>query len=171
MLPVRRFLGRFARNRGGATAIEFGAVIFPFFFMMWAVLEIGLVFVTNSELENAVVETARLVRTGQAQAQGLTKEAFKEQICNRMSVFTGQCAARANIDVRVLPQFQNPSPPQPTAAGFPNDYDIGGARQIVMVRVWYRQPLLTPFLAQALSKFDDGHAVLTATSAFRNEPF
>lgn len=171
--PARsgRFLRRFARSRDGAMAVEFGFIVIPFFFMFWCVLEIGLVFVTNSVLENAVVETARLVRTGQAQAQGLTQDGFKDQICNRMSVFTSQCAARVNIDVRVLPQFQNPSPPEPSASGFPNNYAIGGARQIVLVRVWYRQPLLTPFLAQALSRFDDGHAVLTATSAFRNEPF
>ena len=59
----------------------------PFLFMMFAILELGLVFVVDSVLENAVIETGRLVRTGEAQSQGLTAATFKTRLCARMSIF------------------------------------------------------------------------------------
>ncbi|RYF95889.1 MAG: pilus assembly protein, partial [Caulobacteraceae bacterium] len=74
---------RRARRRGareGSAAIEFAMVALPFCFMMFAVLEIGLVFVIDSVLENAVIETGRLVRTGRAQAQGLDATTFKTSL-------------------------------------------------------------------------------------------
>ena len=41
---------------------------------------------------------------------------------------------------------------------------------LILVRVWYRHPLLTTFLSQGLSNVGDRTAMLTATTAFRNEP-
>lgn len=151
-------------------------VALPFFFMMFAIIEIGLIFVTDSVLDNAVVETGRLVRTGQAQGSGLTAAAFKTQLCNRMGIFTSQCAARATVDVRSIAQFRNANPPDPLANGtsFDNSglgYDAGAPGSIVLIRVWYKQPLFTPFLRQALSKLNDGNTILTATTAFKNEPY
>lgn len=150
-------------------------VALPFCFMMFAVLEIGLVFVIDSVLENAVIETGRLVRTGRAQAQGLNAATFKTSLCGRMSIFSSDCPARVTVDVREIPQFTNPNVPDPMAGGAFNDsavtYDAGAAGSIVIVRAWYKQPLLTPFLSQGLSRLNDGSAMLTATTAFRNEPF
>ncbi len=148
-------------------------VALPFVLMMFAILEIGLVFVTDSVLENATIETGRLVRTGQASAQSMTADAFKTSLCGRMSIFAPYCSSRATIDVRVIPQFAT-IPPDPMAGGTFDDgvltYSNGAPGDLVLVRVWYRQPLLTTFLAQGLSRMDDGTAMLTATTAFRNEP-
>ena len=41
---------------------------------------------------------------------------------------------------------------------------------LVLVRVWYQHPLLTTFLSQGLSHVGDRTAMLSATTAFRNEP-
>jgi Flp pilus assembly protein TadG len=161
------------RAEEGSTAVEFGMVALPFCLMMFAILELGLVFVTDSVLENATIETGRLIRTGQASAQNMTAEQFKEALCSRMSIFSGDCPSRANIDVRVIPQF-NVSPPDPMAGGAFDDsgltYANGDPGSLILVRVWYRQPLLTTFMAQGLSRLDDGTVRLTATTAFRNEP-
>lgn len=148
-------------------------VALPFILMMFAILELGLVFVTDSVLENATIETGRLVRTGQASAQSMTAATFKTSLCGRMSVFAPDCATRATIDVRVIPQFAT-TPPDPMDSGTFNagilTYNNGSPGDLVLVRVWYRQPLLTTFLAQGLSRMNDGAAMLTATTAFRNEP-
>lgn len=168
---TRGFARRLLRAQRGSTAIEFAMLAFPALFMLFAVLEVGVVFLLDSDLETAVAGASRLVRTGQAQAQGMTRDGFEEEVCSRMSLFTSQCPGAINVDVRVLPQFGGQSPPEPTAAGFPQSYDQGAAGSIVLVRVWYRQPLLTPFLEQGLSRFGDGHVLVTTTSAFRNEPF
>lgn len=171
---LKRLIDR-RRAREGSAAVEFAMVALPFFFMMFAVLELALVFVLDSVLENAAIETGRLVRTGQADAQNFTATTFKSNLCSRMSIFSGDCASRVTIDVRRIPQFSNPNVPDPLsgAAFNPNAaaYDGGDPGDIMLVRAWYRHTLLTPFLAQGLSKLNDGQAFLTATTAFRNEPY
>lgn len=150
-------------------------VAFPFFFMMFAIIEIGMIFVTDSMLENAVIETGRLIRTGQAAGQNLTADQFKTKFCDRMSILTSQCASRATVDVRVINQFRNQTPPDP-ASGSTYDtsqmgYQPGSPGSLILVRVFYKQPLFTPFLAQSLSKLGDGDTIMTATTTFRNEPY
>jgi hypothetical protein len=90
-----------------------------------------------------------------------------------MSIFSADCGTRATVDVRVIPQF-NTTPPDPMAGGTFNDsgltYNNGRPGDLIMVRVFYKQPLLTKFLAQGLSRLNDGTTVMTATAAFRNEP-
>lgn len=179
MSQVRANFRFSARRRGllraddGATAVEFGMVALPFIFMMFAIMELAVIFVTDSILENAAIETGRLVRTGQASAQNMTAEQFKASLCSRMSIFSGDCPSRASVDVRVIPQF-GVTPPDPMAGGTFDEgslgYNHGEPGQLILVRVWYRQPLLTPFFSQGLSRLNDGSARLMATTAFRNEP-
>lgn len=150
-------------------------VALPFFFMMFAVLEIAFVFVLDSVLENAAIETGRLVRTGQASAQNFSATTFKTQMCNRMSIFSSGCSAKLSVDVRVIPQFTNPNPPDPTTGGVFSTADLtyanGAAGDIMLVRAWYKHTLFTPFLEQGLSRMADKSVYLTATTAFRNEPW
>lgn len=161
------------RAREGSSAVEFAMVALPFCLMMFAILELGLVFVTDSVLENATIETGRLVRTGQASDRGMDAAQFKAAVCARMSVFSADCPTRLSIDVRVIPQF-NTTPPDPMAGETFNDgaltYSNGLPGDLVLVRAWYKQPLLTTFMSQGLSRLKDGTVRLTATTAFRNEP-
>lgn len=163
------------RSREGVSAVEFAMVAFPFFFMMFAIIEVGVIFVTDSMLANASMETGRLVRTGQASKSSLTADQFKAKFCSRMSIFSGQCSGRLTVDVREIPQFRNQTPPDPTANGtFDTSkltYQTGKPGSLMLIRVWYRQPLFTPFLAQSLSKLKDGKMVMMATTSFRNEPY
>lgn len=168
--PLRRGL---RRAEDGAAALEFALVGLPFFFMLFAILEIGLVFTLDAVLENATTDAGRLIRTGQATTRAMTAGQFKDEVCDRMSVFGSDCRSRAAVDVQVIPQFNAP-PGDPMDDGDLQDsemvYDRGAPGDIVVVRVFYRHPLLTPFLEEGLSRMGDGNAVLTATSAFRNEP-
>jgi len=162
--------------RSGSSAVEFAFVGLPFFFMLFAIMEIGLIFVTDSILDNATSNAARLVRTGQATGSSMTGAQFKTELCSRMSIFSGDCAAKATVDVRALPQFRNANPPDPIANGTSFDasgltYISGQPGDLMLVRVWYEHPLITPFLAQAISQLDDGKTLIVATTAFRNEPF
>lgn len=180
MRALRRFMAMsrrerrdFLRDKDGAVAVEFAFIALPFLFMLFAILEIGLVFIVDTVLENAVLDTGRLIRTGQAEAQGFTKAKFIEDMCGRMSVFSADCPSRVSVDVRVIPQF-NTVPPDPVQAGVFNEaatqYTNGAPGDLVLVRVWYRHPLITGFLSQALSRLDDGTALLQTTTAFKNEP-
>jgi Flp pilus assembly protein TadG len=169
----RRLRRDLLRDRDGSAAVEFAFVAFPFCLMIFAILEVALVFTLDSVLENAAIATGRLVRTGQASAQGMTAAQFKSELCSRMSVFSDECETRATVDVRVIPQF-NFAPPDPLAGdGFDSGglgYTNGNPGNLMLVRVWYQHPLVTTFLSQGLAKVAPNTAVLTATTAFRNEP-
>lgn len=172
---ILRLPRRLARDRDGSTAIEFAFVAMPFFFMMFALLQVGYLFVLSSTLENAVMDTSRRIRTGELQTSGGTAATFKTAMCARMSVFQGSCNANLSIDVRVMPQFAT-TPPDPMADGATFNSGVltfapGGAQDIVLVRAWWRQPLFAPLMTQGLSRLGDGKAVMTAAAAFRNEPY
>lgn len=150
-------------------------VALPFFFMMYAIFEVGRAFVLSSTLENAVMDAGRKIRTGQVQTQGGTATTFKTEVCRQMGIFAGDCASRLSVDVRVLPQFSDPNPPDPTAGGtFREDnltFQPGGPEDIILVRTWFRQRLFTPFMASGLTRLSDGTAVISSATAFRNEPY
>ena len=171
----RTALDRFLAARRGSTAVEFAMVAAPFFFMLFAVLELAFVFVLDSVLENAVIETGRLVRTGLAECEDFNADQFKTALWARMSIFASDCATRVTVDVREIPQFTNPNPPDPTAGETFSEaglgYDHGDPGSLMLVRAWYRHSLFTPFLEQGLARMGDGKAILTATTAFRNEPW
>ena len=103
----------------------------------------------------------------------MTAAQFKSELCGRMSIFSADCIDRATIDVRVVPMFNAPTP-DPLADGAFNPgglgYTNGSPGNFVLVRVWYRHTLLTTFLSQGLSHTGDRTAMLTATTAFKNEP-
>jgi hypothetical protein len=163
------------RRREGAAAVEFAIVALPFFFVIFAVLELGVIFLVDSTLEAAVQQATRLVRTGQAQTGAISPAQFRAAMCENMSVFEGDCQERAVIDVRPIPQFRDPNPPNPIVDGEfdpdQTDFDPGDAGDLMLVRVWYQQPVFTPMLSRALTRLDSGDAVIQVTTAFRNEPF
>ena len=170
--PLRR---GFLRNHDGSAAVEFAMVAFPFFLMLFAIIEVALILTLDSVLENAAIDTGRLVRTGQAGAMGMTKEQFKSELCRRMSIFSGDCETRATIDVRVVTNFVIPPEDDPLSSGVfdpnvPLTYSNGAPNSWMLVRVWYKHPLMTGFLAQAVSRAPDGAAMLSAATAFKNEP-
>lgn len=147
----------------------------PFFFMMFAVMELGLIFVVDSVLENATQGASRLIRTGRADTENISATDFKTALCSRMGLFADDCESRASIDVRVIPQFRNANPPDPIVDGEMDEdaltYLPGDPGSLVLIRVWYMQPLITPFMSQAMSRLGSGDAVITVATAFRNEPY
>jgi Flp pilus assembly protein TadG len=175
-LAVLQRLRRFVRAREGATAVEFAMVAAPFLFMLFAVVELGLVFMVLVTLDNATTQSARRIRTGELQnAGGASAASFKTDICNRMDWIRSNCLANLNVDVRTYTQFSNANEVSPISNGTFNagvlTFNPGTASSIVVVRSYYKWKLFTPFLDQAMSKLNGGTAVLTATAAFRNEPY
>lgn len=155
--------------------MEFALVSLPFFMLTFAILEIGLIFMLSAVLDSATTGAGRIVRTGQAEEAGVTAEQFKTEFCSRMSVFAADCDSRASIDVREVVQFRTPLAPDPVQSGVFNDslltYQTGQPGSLMLIRVWYRHPVITPFLQQALSRLDDNSALLMSTTSFRNEPY
>jgi Flp pilus assembly protein TadG len=169
---LRRSDARKARE--GAAAVEFGLVALPFFILLYSLIELGLVFMIDAVAENAVVDATRLIRTGQAYEQGFDAAKFKTAFCDNMSVFKSDCAARTTIDVRVVASFAAADEGTDTDGdGVPDEdnYNGGDAEDLILVRIWYRQPMIAPSLTQAVTSGGTGEVVISSTTAFRNEPW
>lgn len=163
------------RRREGSTAVEFALVAFPFFMLLFGILEIGLLLLVDALVETAVSDAGRQVRTGLAQEQKLEIEDIKKRLCANMSVFAADCPSRAFIDIRVVEGFSTPSDADPLKTGVFDPsvltYRPGSPGDRVLVRVWYEHPIVSPFIAQAVSRTTDRRVMLTTTLAFRNEPY
>ncbi|WP_293826739.1 TadE/TadG family type IV pilus assembly protein [uncultured Brevundimonas sp.] len=163
------------QGRDGVAAVEFAMVALPFFLMIFSILELGMVFVLDSLLETATMESGRLIRTGQADQQKFTAARFKTELCDRMVLFKSDCITRATIDVRVIPQFATPDPPDPITNGEMDPsktlFDGGDPGDLILVRVWYAHPMASPLLSQAASRIGPGKVLLQSATAFRNEPW
>ena len=154
----------------------------PLFLLIFGIIEVAMVFIVNTTLESAVTRGARTIRTGehqtaqQGQALNLSRQAFMDAVCDNMSFLSDHCRTHLSVDVRTPGAFSTATLPDPVGAdGSFNDAGLGftpgGQQQIVLVRAYYRWPLITPLLTETLSRLDGNVAVLTATVAYRNEPF
>jgi Flp pilus assembly protein TadG len=170
---VRRRGREIAANREGTAAIEFAFVAIPFMLLLFGIIEIGLAFFANQILGNAVMDAARLIRTGQAQAEGFNAAEFKKVILENMSGFPVS-ADRLTIDVEKLDNFSSYKPKQLIDDGkLTNDvgYNHGEANQIVIVRAMYRWPMFSSLMQTNFGDLASGDRLLVATAVFRNEPF
>lgn len=183
--PRRRAsrLSRFLSGEDGATAVEFGFVGIPFFYLLCVIFETGLMLFTEYTLENGTAQAARLIRTGQAQTAGLTASQFKSEICEKI-VFL-DCASKLYIDVRRYPDFESVSAPGSiTTDGSGNkeisdeisvsaQFDPGGPEDIIVVRAYYDWKLLVPGIPgmSGMATLQNSRRLLSASFAFRNEPY
>ena len=82
-----RLVLRFRRDQDGATAVEFALVAVPFLALLFAIIELAMMFWTTQILEESLSQTARSLLTGQPQTRytsGLatvTRDAFKIDLC------------------------------------------------------------------------------------------
>jgi hypothetical protein len=174
-LRGRRLLG-FGKDDRGVTAIEFGLVAVPFIALMYAILETALVFFAGQALETAIGNSARLIRTGQAQEDGMTLSDFRTSICDQVFQLF-DCEGGLQLDVRTFPTFDSIElgSPEVDEDGIlvtdDFDFDIGGAGDIVVVRAYYAWPVFVTTLGNDLSNYGNNEHLLIATAAFKNEPF
>jgi Flp pilus assembly protein TadG len=171
----RRISMRFVRRNDGATVIEFALVVFPFFALLFAILETALVFFAGQVLETAVTDASRLVMTGQAQKGNLTQAQFKTEICNRLYALF-DCQGGIKVDVRTAPSFGGTNMGKPLDANGNVDtsgftWQPGVQGSIVVVRVAYEWPTFVRYFGLDMADLPNGKRLLMSTSAFRNEPY
>lgn len=168
----------FARNRKGATAVEFAIVAIPFFWLMMGLAEVGMVFNTQSNLDFAMMEVSREIRTGQVQAAGMNRAQLRTELCNHMTGIMGSaadCELRLHLDVRAFPNFQTLAVPDVAADDDIQEtelqFDPGEPSEVVIVRAMYEWHLVTPLMNRALVNFGNDRRLLLSTGLFVNEPF
>ena len=180
---ARSFLARFGSARRGATAVEFAFVALPFLTLLFAVLELGMVFLVSTTLQNAADSAGRQIRTGELQAGNGTRTTFKNAICADMAWLGSDCANNLTVDVRTYTNFDsmmttdssgNRTMAGPTVTnGVVQEglWEPGGAEDIVLVRAYYSWTLFTPLLNSGLKNLGNNKRLISTTVAFRNEPW
>jgi len=186
---LRRRLRRDA-NKGSA-AIEFAMVAPVFFLLVMGTIEVGIMFFAQSSLQNALNDTARLVRTGQTacfsrdagnNCVAMTEAQFRGKICGEAGALLQNCAVDPGgntdlqFDVTAYPAGftgVTNSSPLDAAKNLPNltTFNVGNACDVVLVRAFYKWPVFTPGLALLMANMSGGNHLLASAAAFRNEPY
>jgi Flp pilus assembly protein TadG len=158
---------------GGATSVEFAMISIPFLALLFAIFELGAMFMASSALDSAVESASRQIRTGQLQA-GNSAASFKTLVCNNVSwMSTSDCQANLSLDVRTFSSFSSISVTTPVSNGAIDQtqigFNAGSSCDIVLVRAFYPWTLIAPTLEPGLPNLNANQRLLTATVAFRNE--
>ncbi|HEY3637939.1 MAG TPA: TadE/TadG family type IV pilus assembly protein [Rhizomicrobium sp.] len=167
-----------ARNCAGSAAIEFALIAPVLALFLFGIIETGVIFFAQSTLQNAADDAARLVRTGQAQNNSMTEAQYAQQVCGEMSgmIGTSTCTSNLQVDMQSFADF--------SSANYNNvvntngslntkqmQYLTGNSCDVVLVRVFYPWSIMTPLLAPLLANMPNGQYLLSASAAFRNEPY
>jgi Flp pilus assembly protein TadG len=172
--PARNILRRFRRNRGGSAVVEFALVAPIFFGVLFAIIELAMVFYASQVLETVTQDSARQIMTGQAQLANFTQGQFKNLVCSKV-VAMFDCVNGISIDVKSYSAFAsiNIAAPIDASKNFvpPNNYLPGGPGDVVVVRLFYQWPLFVTGLGFNISNLSGSKRLLTATAAFQNEPY
>jgi Flp pilus assembly protein TadG len=184
---ARNVLSRFGRSRRGSAAVEFALVAPVFFALLFAIIESAIVFFAGQVLETITQDSARLIATGQAQTGQVplcqppgqpapvpcTQATFKNYVCSQIPALF-DCAG-VYVDVRNYPAFTNVVINSQIDANknlITNmQYSPGGPGAIVVVRLFYQWPLFVTGLGYNISNLSGNQRLLSATAAFKNEPY
>jgi len=170
---------KFSSDTRGVTAIEF-AIIAPILFsIVLAILELGLSFIVEVLLDNAVAEAARQIRTGQvffaAQDGNYNQTKFKNAIIDNGAGILKAVEDKIYIDVESFDDFGDIREPGPLIedgeVAMDQNWDPGTGGDVVLVRVVCAWPLITSKMVEIFGQAANGNRILVATEIFRNEPF
>ncbi|PBB20769.1 pilus assembly protein TadE [Mesorhizobium sp. WSM4313] len=172
----------FFSDRRGSTAMEFAMLAIPFALLVFAILESCISFAGQEVMANVTDDVARQLRTGQLQKSNVTEASIKQLICSRLEIMVAKDCPGLLVDLREYPSFADAA-----TAGFKIvDGDIvltqgtnsttptvspGLAESINMLRVFYKWPVMTDFLAQSMANLKDKKTLHFASVTWQNEPF
>jgi Flp pilus assembly protein TadG len=173
----RRIFRHYRQSQSGVTAIEFAMVAPPFFALMLAIFEVGVMLFSEYVIEHGVGKASRMIRTGEVQAVPMTATQFRTLVCGNLASYL-DCETDLNIDVRAFNDFGSVVLPAPLTAEGELSADVttnsqfnpGDPTQVVVVRVYYAWSLFAPGMTY-MANMSDGRRLLAAGAAFRNEPF
>ncbi|MGH6910037.1 MAG: TadE/TadG family type IV pilus assembly protein [Phenylobacterium sp.] len=180
---INLFTARFAREERGAVAVEVGLVLLLFVTLVFALIELAMVFLASASLETAVQVAGRQIRTGEFQQSASNSRVdFQKLVCANMGWLSSQCATDAFVEVQTFASFSDlaANPPLPAATFKPTTpattpktcFTAGNPTDIVLVRAYFRWRLFTPFLDHGLENIPGaGLRLMSSATAFRNEPY
>ncbi|AZO09874.1 MULTISPECIES: TadE/TadG family type IV pilus assembly protein [unclassified Mesorhizobium] len=172
----------FFSDRRGSTAMEFAMLAIPFALLVFAILESCISFAGQEVMANATDDVARQLRTGQIKKADVTETSIKQLICSKLEIMVAKNCPGLLVDLREYASFADAA-----TAGFKiENGDIvltqgasstsfsvspGLAESKNMLRVFYKWPVMTDFMARSMANLKDGNTLLFASVTWQNEPF
>lgn len=153
---------RMRRRQRGASAVEFALIAPLLFFLLFAAIEMGLLYWANLTMQHAVREGARYAVTGQSNLDtGPTPQRYLAVIQNiknnSMGLYT-----KLNTAISVNNSTASSDPGTYTSGMFGNPGDI------LILRLDCTWRIMTPFL---MPFFPDGQYRFSVAATMRNEAF
>ena len=133
-------------------------------------------FFAGQLLENATLESARLILTRQAQNTAMTEADFKQNLCDRIKVMFNCQGNLGNLTVDIFfCAGRNDHDRDPIVAGsftgtFVYKLPPSGSPNTIVVRAFYQWPLFVTQLGYDIGNLTGGKRLLSATAAFHVEP-
>ena len=192
---LRRYLGKHGTR--GAAGIEFAFIAPVFLTLLMGIIEVGVVFYAQNTLQFATLTAGRMVRTGAAQgtvyssaskcsggsggsgsggSYASSQEWFKDQICCGISSLMSDCSGSLHVDVQNYTSgfgsdFSNSTNSSGNQLPATDNYSPGNPCDVVLLRATYNWTVVTPLLSWFLVNMANSQHLLSATTAFRNEPY
>ena len=176
---IRKILSPlYLEDKEGTAAVEFSLIGIPFIFTIVGIIEMSLMFASQSLLEYATSQGARMIRTGQVQ-QGGGEAEFRDSVCEAVAITPERGfipCDEIQFQVQVLDNFaeaEDVDPPTFDEDGNLEDqsFDAGGVNDIIMIRVAYRYEVLTPLMGTMLSNNNDNTRFMISTTVLQTEPY
>lgn len=176
-----RLMRRFLRADDGVTVVEF-AVVGPLFFaIIGATIETALAFFAGYALDAAVIDTSRLIRTGQPNYISTTSaDNYRAAMCGQLyGIFDCE---ELRISVQGIGSFRDftttfPLEDDTGAWNFTQNYRGRGSGgsieggEYVMIEAYYKWPTFFNIPGLNAGQTADGKRLLAAAHVLRTEPF
>jgi Flp pilus assembly protein TadG len=179
-------------GESGAALLEFAIVAPMLLLLMLTIIDLGMMLTTQSLLDGAARDAARLIRTGQVYTASSPRTAFQNLLCSEMSsvISTATCQSNVVYEVQVFASYGAVAFTACTqsnnalGAGY-CPFASGTGGQIVGVRATYTYSFMIPWVGGCLTGgscwFGAGTAngsiagtntvPLISTVIIQNEPF
>lgn len=190
MKTLFRRMRKIGTERSGSTAVEFAFVVTPLSILMVGIIEFGMILFAGTLMESGLRDASRFGITG-FEEEGTTRMERIVEIVSEHTLGLVDLSA-ANFNVLVYPNYGDIGRGEAFVDGNGNatydagetftdengngswDSDVGtagagGSGDIVVYRIEYDWPLLTPFAGTFIGQ--DDTFPIRASIAVRNEPW
>ncbi len=169
-----RVLTRWMKREDGSTAIEFAMLSMPFIYILIGIMEISLMFASNSVLDGATQDAARMIRTGEIQqSNGDQLGMFKDKLCDRAKVLLN--CTRLQLEVVEMDKFSDFASYAPVYDKDGNlssrGFTPGGVNTINLIRVSYKYKFATPLIGNLLATDGAMGRTMISTVVLETEPY
>ena len=175
---LRRAVQPFRASKEGTTAVEFALVGMPFFALVCALFEAGLLLLSQQTLDNAMDYAARTVFTGAFQ-EGYdgtpAADRLRKAVCSQVTTFP---CADVLIDVTTSSTFAARSLTSPydaatksVADGFGKKFQCPMGNDVVTVRAAVTVPRYFGVMDPDVMAIGKTARLIVSTMIFRAEPY